>query len=508
MIEWIVKGLCQWIYGLFLDMVSYCANSLLVIMGSDLTFFEDNVPIVPKLYGVFIAVGWGLLIGNCVFQSMKAMFAGMGFETDPPAVLLLRTFLFGFLLIFSRSICDICLSISKRVIDMLGIPKNISLRFPTESYFSGGASWVLVIVVGFILGIQLFKLFFEIAQRYVMVGILSLLLPVGLSMGGSKSTKDICNGYVRMLASMIVLMVANVLFLKLILSALSNMPSGSAVLPWCLLVVGLAKAARKADQMLFKIGMNPAGTGGSLSGGKGLMAVTMAARTMMQSANRQSHAKGGRTGAHGGRAPSSRGGSGGSTGGFRSHPSGGHTANVSHENSNDVGVNASAGDTKNNTSAAGNTLSQTASSNVNKGGAINRSSATARFGSNPVTNIDSRKVSGNDSGLSGGGSRVNTDRFGIQKDGAVVTRNTRENGTGSPSGSTSQIQKSKPDTSAHSSRAPGNRFGSAPPPTRQAATREHSPNAKSNAAVGRPDFGKQRPGPSHRGKPAGKKGGR
>ena len=107
MIEGILKGLMQWIYGLFLDLIAYCANALLGVMSTDLAFFENSVPIVPSLYQIFVAVGWGLLIGNMAFQSMKAMFAGLGIETESPLILMLRTALFGTLLIFSRDICDI-----------------------------------------------------------------------------------------------------------------------------------------------------------------------------------------------------------------------------------------------------------------------------------------------------------------------------------------------------------------------------------------------------------------
>ena len=127
MLEGILKGLLQWLYGLFLDILSYSANSLLGVMSTNLTFFETKVPIVTSLYQIFVAVGWGLLIGNMAFQSMKAMFAGLGFETESPFILMLRTLIFGTLLIFSRDICDICLSITKNVIDLLGIPKSLPL---------------------------------------------------------------------------------------------------------------------------------------------------------------------------------------------------------------------------------------------------------------------------------------------------------------------------------------------------------------------------------------------
>ncbi len=306
----------QWIYGLFLDLMSYCANALLGIMSTDLQFFETSVPIVPNLYKIFVAIGWGLLIGNCAFQSMKAMFAGFGFETESPVILLMRTFLFGFLLIFSGDICEIGLSIGKNVIDLLGIPTSITLLMPNDSMFSGvGASWLLVIIIGFVLGFQLIKLFFEIAERYVVVAVLTLLCPVGLAFGGSKSTKDICSGFIRTYASMIVMMVMNVLFLKLILSALATMPTGALVLPWCLLVVGIAKAARKADNLISRIGLNPAITGDPLGAGRGLITAAMLARTVMTFPG-----KGGSGRAGGGKAPS-----GGKTPSSGKLPSGGKT---------------------------------------------------------------------------------------------------------------------------------------------------------------------------------------
>ena len=107
MINLILKDLVLWLFGLFLDLMNYCADALLGLMNTDLAYFESNVPIILKLYGVFVAIGWGFLIGNCAFQCLKAMFAGLGFETESPAILLVRTSLFGFLLIMSKQICEI-----------------------------------------------------------------------------------------------------------------------------------------------------------------------------------------------------------------------------------------------------------------------------------------------------------------------------------------------------------------------------------------------------------------
>ncbi len=413
----------QWIYGLFLDLMSYCANALLGIMSTDLTFFEDSVPIVVDLYAIFVAIGWGLLIGNCAFQCMKAMFAGFGFETESPIILLMRTFLFGFLLIFSGDICEIGLSIGKRVIDLLGIPGNITLTMPSDSMFTGlGASWLLVIIIGFILGFQLIKLFFEIAERYVVVAILTLLMPVGLAMGGSKSTKDICTSYIRTYASMIVMMVMNVLFLKLILSALATMPSGALVLPWCLLVVGIAKTARKADQLISKIGLNPAVTGDPLGTGRDLMTAAMAARTIMTVSGKGGGAKGG-----GGKA------TGSSQTNSTSHYNNNSGSNVRNSTGGtNVGGNNLTAGAAYGASTESSATTQRNNQSSNMGGsrttANTQSAFNVRFGANSYGGVNNTANAQSDKNRfhSSGKAQVNNNRFGSQPS----TGNNNGNGNG------------------------------------------------------------------------------
>ena len=419
MLEGILQGLMQWSYSLFLDLMTFCADALLGIMSTDLQFFEESVPVVPTLYGIFVAVGWGLLIGNCAFQCMKAMFAGFGFETESPTFLLLRTFLFGFLLIFADSICEIGLSIGKRVIDLLGVPESVTLTMPEESMFTGvNSSWLLVILIGFILGFQLIKLFFEIAERYVLVAVLTLLCPVGLAFGGSKSTKDICTGFIRTYASMIVMMVMNVLFLKLILSALAAMPTGALILPWCLLIVGIAKTARKADQLVSRIGLSPTTTGDPLGVGRGLVMSMMVARTVMSIAGKAGSGKGSGYSKSGSTASSGGNHAGRSNGGNSRNPSGSKgknggsgNGNSTHNSFNNFGNNTGSNvhNSKNNTSMGGNHYggsnatagatygttmdsannNQRTSTHSNMGGSKtatnNQSGSTTRFGTNSYT---------------------------------------------------------------------------------------------------------------------------
>lgn len=234
----------------------------------DISYFRQVVPVADNILDIIIAVGWALLLGNLVFQATKSMVTGLGFEGEDPKLLFTRTFVFAFLLLASPQICEIGLSISAHVIQLLQIPTSVTVTIPDENNFGLGASWLLVIIIGFVIMWQFVKLCFEVAERYVVTAILVLMAPLAFGVGGSKNTEDIFKGWCRMFGSMCVMMVLNVVFLKLLISAMGYVPSGVAVLPWMLLIVGIARVARKADSIVARMGLNPAITGDGL--GRGL----------------------------------------------------------------------------------------------------------------------------------------------------------------------------------------------------------------------------------------------
>ena len=301
MLEPILKGLVEWLYEMMVDIMSYASGELLGVMSMDLSYFERTAPIISDIVSVFIALGWALLIGNLVFQSLKAIMSGAGFEAEDPKILFLRTFAFAFLLLASRQICNIGSSITGTVINMLELPRSITVTTPDESMFSlgSGAKWLLVIIVGVVLMVQMVKLLFEIGERYVITSVLTFFAPLAFSMGGSKNTNDIFKGWVRMYCSMLVMMIMNIVFLKLIMSAMSQMAAGG-VLVWLAFVVALTRVARKIDSHIGKIGLNPAQTGSGIGSRLPGMMTMVAVRTMGSLVSRSmANAKGGSGGKSG-----------------------------------------------------------------------------------------------------------------------------------------------------------------------------------------------------------------
>ena len=242
----------------------------------DLDYLYEVAPVTRDILHILTAVGWALLMGNLVFQALKSMASGLGFEGEDPKLLFTRTFVFAFLLLASQQICGIGLGISSNVVQMLQVPTSVTITIPDESNFNIGASWLLIIIVGIVIMWQFVKLCFEVAERYVVTAILVLMAPLAFGLGGSRNTADIFKGWCRMFASMCLMMIMNIIFLKLLISALGYVPSGLAVLPWMLLIVGIARVARKIDGIVARVGLTPAITGDGLGYGlPGMVALSV-----------------------------------------------------------------------------------------------------------------------------------------------------------------------------------------------------------------------------------------
>ena len=269
MLELIFQGFMEWFYGLALECWEYFSSSLLGIMSMDYAYMKSHVPVMDSIAQMLLAAGWALLLGNLVFQALRSMVSGIGFDGEDPKLLFTRTFAFSFLLLASPQICEIGLNMTAKIMELLEIPDAIDVTLVDASMFGSlGAAWLLVIIFGIIIMFKVFRLLLEIAERYLILAVLTMTAPLAFAMGGSKSTSEIFSGWCRMFGSMCTLMVTNVIFFKMLLSVLSTVPTGLDIIPWIVLILTIVKVARKADAIITRIGLNPAITGDSL--GRGL----------------------------------------------------------------------------------------------------------------------------------------------------------------------------------------------------------------------------------------------
>ena len=404
MLEPIMKGLIEWIYGLIEDMADYVFGDIIDVMTMDMDYFRKAAPIVNDISEVIFALGWALLLGNLVFQLLKSIMSGAGFEGEDPKLLFMRTFAFSFLLLASPQICEMCTKMTGTVVAYLNIPRSFAFSPPSSLMFSaaGGVSWLIAIIVSIILIIQLIKLFFDIGERYVIACVLTFMAPLAFAMGGSKNTNDIFKGWCRMYGSMNLMLIMNIIFLKLIMNAMVNMWA-SNIIVWLVFVMALTRVARKIDAHIAKIGLNPAQTNNSVGvrfpGGMTLVVVRTLASLVGKNMGGMKGGSGGgnRSGGssnhnhnHGGGSPSG----GGSRPRNNTPPPSNNGGNANPGDANvNVSVNNQSRTTKIST-PAGNTANRQANNATNNSRYTNNNSSNTDSRSNSRTDNSSRETSG------------------------------------------------------------------------------------------------------------------
>ena len=86
MLELIFQGFVEWIYGMVLECWEYFASALLEVMSMDFEYLRSHIPVLAEIQQILLAVGWALLIGNLVFQALKSMSTGLGFEGEDGSI--------------------------------------------------------------------------------------------------------------------------------------------------------------------------------------------------------------------------------------------------------------------------------------------------------------------------------------------------------------------------------------------------------------------------------------
>ena len=402
MLEPIIKGLIEWIYGLIEDMSDFVFGDIIDVLTMDMSYFRKAAPIVEDISEIILALGWALLLGNLVFQLIKSIMSGAGFEGEDPKLLFMRTFAFAFLLLASPQICDMCSKITRTVVAYLSIPRSFKFSAPTESMFSdgGGVSWLLAIIVSIILIVQMVKLFFDIGERYVIACVLTFMAPLAFAMGGSKNTNDIFKGWCRMYGSMNLMLIMNIIFLKLIMNAMLNMHASNIII-WLVFVMALTRVARKIDAHIAKIGLNPAQTNSSVGvrfpGGMTMVVVRSIASLVGKNVGGMKGNSGGSNRSGGNGNHNHGGGQGGSPRNNPPSPNNGGNASFGNANVN-VSVNNQSRTVKM-SAQPGNIAGKQASGVTNNSRYTNKNGSDTNTRDNSRTDTSSRETSGRDIAL-------------------------------------------------------------------------------------------------------------
>lgn len=310
--DWFVEKLVN----ILVDATAYIAdtfgNSILGLLtmdvGSGKSFFDLVFSSIGNFYQYFVIIAIAFLLINYVWQLAKMMFLAQG-ANDTPLGLTAWTIIAGCLIYAGRPIIYFFEGFfniiygallnakltegADTAIDFSGVSEKMTTAMSGGG--SGGATstagsigaLLLTLFLLLMLVYQFIMYLIEMAERYIVLGILYYTCPFAFSMLGSRSTSNIFGSWVRMVGSQLFLMVCNVIFFRLFMMGLNSYDGlietynqqvkaqagimstynlGTVVIVWVLMMHGILAVATRVDSYLNTLGLSAAQTGRGLAG--------------------------------------------------------------------------------------------------------------------------------------------------------------------------------------------------------------------------------------------------
>lgn len=275
-----------------IDMMDIASGMFTEILSCDLDLFEELFGVVGTLYqNAVLPIAVALLLMILTWQVFKSMFGKLGINSEDPMELVFRSGFCLFMLVYARDIVNY-------VLEVAGTPYQwvVGTGITVDS-FSGYVSAaeaavsvlgtdalsisLLLLIMHFVVAWNYFKLLFILAERYVLLGVISYTAPLAFATGGSKATNNILASWSKMFGGQVMIVILDAWCLKMFLAGYGNlMASGYGFTRFfaaTMCLIGFCKIAGKLDSYMASLGVSMGRTMGGLSG---LGALMMAGRLL------------------------------------------------------------------------------------------------------------------------------------------------------------------------------------------------------------------------------------
>lgn len=275
-----------------IDMMDIASGMFTEILSCDLDLFEELFGVVGTLYqNAVLPIAVALLLMILTWQVFKSMFGKLGVNSEDPLELVFRSGFCLFMLVYARDIVNY-------VLEVAGTPYQwvVGIGITVDSfsgYISAAEAAVsvlgtdalsislLLLIMHFVVAWNYFKLLFILAERYVLLGVLSYTAPLAFATGGSKATNNILASWSKMFGGQVMIVILDAWCLKMFLAGYGNlMASGYGFTRFfaaTMCLIGFCKIAGKLDSYMASLGVSMGRTMGGLSG---LGALMMAGRLL------------------------------------------------------------------------------------------------------------------------------------------------------------------------------------------------------------------------------------
>lgn len=231
----------------------------------------DKIPFLATGYSIFQAMALAFCIIIAAFSIYSIFLSAGESRTSPIRVLVMTGVSIG-MIYFGNYIAMMLIDFVKNPYDAFwGLSpegpaidwEKVVSSLPAEAatLVFGLIKTAAIFILTIAITVALFKLYVELFERYLMVGItVYAFAPLAYATIASDQTIHIFKRWFSMFIGQLILMCMSVWSLKLILSGLAGMSS----LSQCFLVLAACHIAQRIDTYLAQLGLNVVTTGGNL----------------------------------------------------------------------------------------------------------------------------------------------------------------------------------------------------------------------------------------------------
>lgn len=244
-----------------------------------------NAGVFGQIYTLFMYTGLAIIFLGMLYNLFKAFF-GPYTQAEPPTKTVIKAIIFALLCGASQSIVAIVFDITQIPFD--AISSSISGGSALAAKFLGCADIlsggidafdigsilgsaagtfvfdvkIFSAIISIVLFVMLYKnmlmLVLEMAERYLMLGILTIIAPLCIACGAVKAVEDVFKNWLSWIINACVVMIINTFFLAIFIY---NFNAIADVAYLCLWIAWL-KTGQKIDEHMNSLGLKTAKTGG------------------------------------------------------------------------------------------------------------------------------------------------------------------------------------------------------------------------------------------------------
>ncbi len=283
----IVGSIFDW---LFMKILDFIISPLIDAVEN--TFLSENainsLAFVDGIYSCMRSAGLALLILITTWQAFKAMFAWMGFEAEEPIKIALRSFVFGFLLFYSKDIMMIGIRFAGDIVNLIltSVLKTQYeanfVRFLGNVLTSAATLFALDIILMIYVFIKSIGLFLRMFERLIMSAMLIVFSPLAFACGVSQPTKGFFTGFIKVFVGNVLTQLVQMgCIAALSITWVSRGVGGTSSIAYYFITIAILKISGKIEDIVREMSIS-AGIGRDAGGAlRNISTVVHTSKTIM-----------------------------------------------------------------------------------------------------------------------------------------------------------------------------------------------------------------------------------